>query len=155
MQMMEVIKNNRVLIIIVLTLLVLILFRSSGLNHFKNDAKKWAEPSVAQSNLITVGKVRSLAGKIMFINLDKGEKSAPDIQGEFQNIQADSVLRKDHITVILNHNGPVLLYTSDHGLSARIWMLLSQMGRNNIYILTNDADNEVLKYKFRPDTLLN
>jgi hypothetical protein len=150
---MELIKSNRVVIIIVLTILVLILFRSFGLNHFKNDIKKWAEPSVAQSNIITVGEARSLAGKTLVINLDKGEKTAPDIQGEFQNIQADSVLRKDHRTVILNHNGPILLYSSDHGLSARIWMLFSQMGRRNMYILTDSEDNEVLKYKFRPDTL--
>jgi hypothetical protein len=150
---MELIKNNRVVIIIVLTLLVLILFRSSGLNHFKNDAKKWAEPSIVQSNRITAEKVSSLTGKTLIINLDKGEKSDSGLPGEFQNIQADSILYKDHISMILKHEGPVLLLSSDLGLSARIWMLLSQMGRRNMYILTDSVDNEVLKYKFRPDTL--
>jgi hypothetical protein len=152
---MELIKNNKAVIVIVLVLMVLIFIRSSGLNHFKNDIKKWAEPSVLQSNTITIDKALSFTGKALIINLDKDANHDIDLTGHVQNIQADSVLRKEYVTTIIKHDGPVLLYSSDPGLSARIWMLLSQMGRNNIFILTNNADNEVLKYKFRPDTLLN
>ena len=154
-QIMELIKNNKAVIVIVLVLMVLIFIRSSGLNHFKNDIKKWAEPSVLQSNTITIDKALSFTGKALIINLDKDANHDIDLTGHVQNIQADSVLRKEYVTTIIKHDGPVLLYSSDPGLSARIWMLLSQMGRNNIFILTNNADNEVLKYKFRPDTLLN
>jgi hypothetical protein len=150
---MELIKNNKAVIVIVLVLMVLIFIRSSGLNHFKNDIKKWAEPSVLQSNTITIDKALSFTGKILIINLDKANHDI-DLAGDVQNIPADSVLRKEHVTTIIKHDGPVLLYSSDPGLSARIWMLLSQMGRNNIFILTNNAENEVLKYKFRPDTIL-
>jgi hypothetical protein len=64
-------------------------------------------------------------------------------------------LNKNNFSLIGKHNGPVLLYSADPGLSARIWMLLSQMGRRNIYILTDSTDNEILKYKFRPDSLMN
>ena len=152
---MELIKNNKAVIVIVLVLMVLIFIRSSGLNHFKNDIKKWAEPSVLQSNTITIDKALSFTGKALIINLDKDANHDIDLTGHVQNIQADSVLRKEYVTTIIKHDGPVLLYSSDPGLSARIWMLLSQMGRNNIFILTKNADNEVLKYKFRPDTLLN
>jgi len=152
---MELIKNNKAAIVIVLVLMVLIFIRSSGLNHFKNDIKKWAEPSVLQSNTITIDKALSFTGKALIINLDKDANHDIDLTGHVQNIQADSVLRKEYVTTIIKHDGPVLLYSSDPGLSARIWMLLSQMGRNNIFILTKNADNEVLKYKFRPDTLLN
>ena len=152
---MELIKNNKAVIVIVLVLMVLIFIRSSGLNHFKNDIKKWAEPSILQSNTITIDKALSFTGKALIINLDKDANHDIDLVGYVQNIPADSVLYKEHVTTIITHDGPVLLYSSDPGLSARIWMLLSQMGRNNIFILTKNADNEVLKYKFRPDTLLN
>ena len=152
-ELMELIKKYRAVIVVVLIILVLILIRSTGINHFKNDSKKWAEPSVKQSNIITVGKAGLLPGKILIINLDKSEEPAPDIPGEFQNIHADSLLRKDHISFNLKHDGPVLLLSSDRGLSARIWMLLSQMGRRNMFILSDSENNEVLKYKFRPDTL--
>jgi hypothetical protein len=152
---MELIKKNKVVIAIFLILLVLILIRSSGLNHFKNDAKKWAEPSLKQSNRITLDRAGSLTGKNLIINLDKDVSGIRELTSDAQNIPADSVLSKKHVTTIMKHDGPVLLFSSEPGLSARIWMILSQMGCRNIYILTNNADNEVFKYKFQPDTLLN
>jgi hypothetical protein len=152
---MELIKKNKVVIAIFLILLVLILIRSSGLNHFKNDARKWAEPSLKQSNRIILDRAGSLTGKNLIINLDKDVSGIRELTSDAQNIPADSVLSKKHVTTIMKHDGPVLLFSSEPGLSARIWMILSQMGCRNIYILTNNADNEVFKYKFQPDTLLN
>ena len=150
---MEFIKNNKIVIVIVVILLVLILFRSTGLNHFKNDIKKQAEPSVLQSNTINPDKAGSLKGNLLAVNLDKNAGNIKGFAGRVQNISADSVLSKDHIKMLMKHDGPVLLYSSEPGLSARIWMILSQLGCRNIYILTENTDNEVLKYKFQPDTL--
>jgi len=152
---MELIKKYRLVIIVVLPILILVLIRSSGLNHFKNDAKKWAESSVKQSNIMTIEQVVSPSGKNLIINLDKEVSQISKLTGDVQNIQADSILSKKHVNLIMSHDGPVLLFSLDPGLSAKIWMILSQLGCRNIYILTNSADNEVFKYKFRPDTLLN
>ena len=152
---MEFLKKIKVVIVIVLIILVLVLIRSTGIYHFKNDAKKWAEPSLKQSNRITLDRAGSLTGKNLIINLDKDVSRIRELTSDAQNIPADSVLSKKHVTTIMKHDGPVLLFSSESGLSARIWMILSQMGCMNIYILTNNADNEVFKYKFRPDTLFN
>jgi hypothetical protein len=152
---MEFIKKYKLVIVVVLPILILVLIRSAGLNHFKNDAKKWAEPSIKQSNRITIEQAGSLKKKSLTINLDKDVVRIRELTGDVQNIPADSVLRKNHVSMILKHDGPVMLFSSDPGLSARIWMILSQMGCRNIYILTNSSDNEVFKYKFRPDTLSN
>jgi hypothetical protein len=133
--------------------LVLILFRSSGYSHFKNDAGKWAEPSVKQSNTITIEQAETSAGKNMVVYLDKVVNPVMGITGDVQKIPADSILGKNHFNTIRKYDGRVLLSSSDPGVSARIWMILSQMGCSNIYILTNETDNEVLKYKFRPDSL--
>jgi hypothetical protein len=150
---MELIKKIKGVIAIVLIILVLVLIRSSGIYHFKDDAKKWAEPSVKQSNKITLEQAGSLTGKSLIINLDKDVSMVRALTSDTQNIPADSVLCKNHIAMIMKHDGPVLLFSSDPGLSARIWMILSQLGFKNIYILTKNTDNEVFKYKFRPDTL--
>lgn len=152
---MELIRKFRLVIAVVVPILILVLIRSCGSNHFKNGIKKWAEPSAMQSNIITIEKAGSLEGKALIIILDKDVSHVKQLTGEAQNIPPDSVLSKNHITSILKHKGPVLLFSSDQGLAARIWMLLSQMGCRNIYIVTDSTDNEVLKYKFRPDTLLN
>jgi rhodanese-related sulfurtransferase len=150
---MELLKNYKVVISVVLIVLVLVVFRSAGVNHFKSDAKKWAEPSFRQSNILTVDQAKLLRGNNLAINLDKDLTSISGIPGDIQNISADSILSKKHLSTIINHDGPVLLLSSDPGLSARIWMVLSQMGRKNIYILTSSTDNEVLKYKFRPESM--
>jgi hypothetical protein len=151
---MELLKKYRLVIIVVLPILILVLIRSTGLNHFKNDAKKRAEPSVKQSNIMIIEQAGSLSGKNLIINLDKEVSQISKLTGDVQNIPADSVLTKNYVTMIMKHDGPVLLFSSDPGLSARIWMILSQLGCSNIYILTDKADNEVFKYKFKPDTLL-
>ena len=150
---MEFLKKIKVVIVIVLIILVLVLIRSTGIYHFKNDAKKWAEASVKQSNRLTIDQVDSLKGNYLIINLDKDGSTISELTGHVKNIPADSVLNKNHITLIMKHESPVLLFSSEAGLSARIWMILSQMGCRNIYILTKNADNEVFKYKFRPDSL--
>jgi rhodanese-related sulfurtransferase len=124
-------------------------------SHFKNDAKKWAEPSIDKSNIINIKKTGSLNGKVLMIYLDKDANHIIETSGDSRNIPPDSILNKNNFSLIGKHNGPVLLYSADPGLSARIWMLLSQMGRRNIYILTDSTDNEILKYKFRPDSLMN
>jgi hypothetical protein len=150
---MELLKNYKVVISVVLIVLVLVIIRSAGINHFKSDAKKWAEPSFNKSNAITPDQVKLLKGDDLVINLDKDLTFTGTIQGDLQNISADSILSKKHLYTILKHEGPVLLLSSDPGLSARIWMVLSQMGCKNIYILTSSTDNEVLKYKFHPESM--
>jgi hypothetical protein len=150
---MELIKKFKVVIGIVLITLILVFIRSTGTNHFKNDAKKWADPSVKQSNTISLEQAQMLKGENLIISLDKESVSISGINGETLKIPADSILSKNNLNLIRKHDGKVLIVSSEPGLSARIWMILSQMGCRNVYILSNTADNEVLKFKFQPDSL--
>jgi hypothetical protein len=152
---MEILKNYKAVIATVFIVLVLVVIRSMGVNRFKNDAIRWAEPSFTQANIVTSEQVRSLKGKNLTINLDTKMIPGGEITGDLKNISADSIINRDIAKSILRHKGPVLIYSSQPGLSARIWMILSQMGCKNIYILTDKADNEIFKYKFRPDTLIS
>jgi hypothetical protein len=151
---MEFIKRYKVVIAVVLPLLILVLIRSLGTNHFKTDAIKWAQPSVLRSNIISLDKAVSLPGNKLFINLvgKNGVIVTPGMKSI--NISADSILNKKVLHSIKNNDGPVLLYSSEEGISARVWMLLSQLGQRNIYIVSDDPENEVMKNKFRPDTLI-
>jgi hypothetical protein len=150
---MEFIRKYRFEIALLLPIIVLVVIRSMGLNHFRNDAKRWAGPSVKATNLLSAAQAGTLSGNILIINLDKNSSSPREITGDVQNIPADSVLSKKYISLIKNHDGPVLISSMDTGLSARIWMILSQMGCQSVYIYTKASDNEVLKYKFQPENL--
>ena len=153
MKLTEVIKKNWEVIVIVLILLVLILVRSTGKNHFKNDDKKWAQSSISKSDIIISEKLRLPDGKNLLINLDKDTSKLTKNNSDLLNISPDSVFSKKYFNTIMKHDGPVLLFSSNSGVSARVWMLLCQMGRKKLYIFSDKADNEVLKYKFKPDSI--
>lgn len=151
---MNVINKYKIVLAIVLPILILVLIRSFGANHFKSDAKKLAESSVKKSNIITGEQINALSGEKLFINLGEAGRYLKEITSDTLFISADSILNKKNLNIFRKHDGPVLLLSSEKAVSARIWMVLSQMGFENIFILTNDPESEVLKYKFRPDTLV-
>ena len=151
---MELINKYKVVIAVVLPILILVLIRSLGANHFKSDVKRWAEPSVMRSNIITGEQIGTLSGEKLIINLGEEGCGINEMTRDALHIPADSLFSKNNLNTIRKHDGPILLFSSEKAVSARIWMVLSQMGYKNIFILTNDVDNEVFKYKFRPDTLV-
>lgn len=151
---MELLNKYKIVIAVVLPILILVLIRSFGANHFKGDAKRWAEPSVMRSNIITRDQTGTLSGEKLIINLSEESSGINNLSMNSLNIPADSILSKNNLNRIRNHNGPMLLFSTRTAVSVRVWMILSQMGYKNIFILTDNADNEVLKYKFRPDTLV-
>jgi hypothetical protein len=151
---MKFIIRYKVIIAVVLPIVILVLIRSFWPNQFKVDAIRWAEPSFASLNTIPVNQMGTITGDRLIINLDEENFSISEQGNNILNIAADSVLIRNNLKVIRKHDGPVMLFSSEVDLSARIWMVLSQMGFDNLYILTDDTVNEVLKYKFRPDTLV-
>jgi hypothetical protein len=152
---MEIINNYKTVIIIVITVLVLVIIRSVSPNHFKPDAERWAKPTLSRTNTVTTGQIEQLSGKKLIINLD-GETNELEKMGfESITINPDSLIIKKNIGIIRKHDGPVLLVSSEAAISARMWMILSQMGCKNIYILTENNDYEVFKNKFRPDSIVS
>lgn len=140
---------------IVIPVLILVIIRSVSTNHFKPDAPRLAEPSATGSNLISNDEIVSLSGEILLINLSEVKADIAEIvtETEVLNITPDAILEKSGFKKIASHKGSVVLYSSDVSVASRMWMFLSQMGIKNLYILTNDKNNESFKNKFRPDTL--
>ena len=150
---MNFLKKYKTILLILLPVLILVLVRSAGLNHFKTDAWKHAEKSFSRSNLINSERLSQTEGKKLILNLGKDVIKHIPPEAMVKSVSTDSILNKQNIRLILNHDDPVIISSSELAVSARIWMLLSQMGVGNLYILTEDPEPEVLKYKFRPDTL--
>lgn len=151
---MNLIKKYRIVIAVVLPVLILILIKSVGTNHFRNDAKRWAESSLMRSNIISFEKAGALEGDKLIINLDEGNKIIQDLNIKTINIPENTILDKNNLKILRGHKGPVFIFSEEKALSARIWMVLSQMGNDNIFVLTSNTDDEEFKYKFRPDTTI-
>jgi hypothetical protein len=144
---MRIIKEYKIVLMVVVPILILVLLRTIGPAHFKPDAKKWAEPSVSRSNIITSEQLSSLSGEKLIINLIDDANTEKYISDYELSIRTDSILKKTYLKKIRNHNGPVLLFSSDPAVTARIWMILRQLGISQLFILTKDSDNEVSKNK--------
>ena len=54
---MEFLKESKTVIAIVVIILILVIIRAVSVNHFRSDAKRWAEPSVARSNTVTSDQI--------------------------------------------------------------------------------------------------
>lgn len=147
---MEIIKKFKAVILVLLVVIVLVILRTSG-NHFKPDAGKWAAPSADGSNMITREQIIDLKGDLFIITLDKPESSSG--LSDATNILPASLLESENLKKIRKNKGPVILYSEDPSVSAGTWMVLSQMGIKNLYILSESPDNEILRNEFQPDTI--
>lgn len=152
--MIKLIKRYSLAIAVVIPLVAIILIRSSSTGRFRYDANRWAEPSFSGSNIVTPETAARLKGSIVIIELDKTGIVPEGIKGEILIISPDSVMNKMQRKLISKNRGPVLIHSADHSLSAKIWMVLSQSGLKNVYILSEDPDNETGKEKFRPDSVI-
>jgi hypothetical protein len=141
-------------IAVALPLIILLTIRTCSTRTFKYDARKWASPSFDNSNVINEMSMGSLKGDKLIVDLDSSSDRIVDNSPSAIHISPDSILLKKHLNKIRDHKGPVLLFSSDPALSARLWMILSETGCNNLYILASSDSEEIFKSKFRPDTLV-
>jgi hypothetical protein len=144
-------KKYYIVLAVLLPLLVLVLIKSLSRDHFRNDASRWTAPSISKTNVITTENLKALEGNTLIViigNWDEAFKA----KGEIVIIPAESLLEKENQKKLRVHSGNIVLVSDDPALSARMWMLLSQMGYKKLYILSDSVEDEALKHKFQPDT---
>jgi hypothetical protein len=151
--LMKIVKKYIIVIAIALPVLILITVKTFNATGFKYDAKRWSGPSFNGSNLVSISGLSTIQGNKLIVILDNGGGKEFDKSIVTVSIPPDDILERKNLKLIREHKGPVLLYSADPSLSSRIWMIISQTGVKDIYILTDSKDNEILKYKFRPDTI--
>ncbi len=149
---METLKKYRFVSAVFIILLAAVLYRSFSHSGFRYDAPKLAGQSFQGSNIVTEEQIPGFQNALI-IDLNNSE-ILKDKYSEFTlKVNPDSILEKKSIRRIIKNKGPVILVSSENAISARVWMILSQKGIKNIFILSEEKDFEVLKNKFRPDTL--
>jgi hypothetical protein len=150
---MELIRKSKGIIITAMLSVVLVIVLIFGSGHFRYDTKKWAEPFITRSNIITPEAASLMKGQVLLVNFDLSPGQVINIIPKHVNIPADSILQKKYRRLIDSNKGPVVLFSSDVSIAVRAWTILSRSGYRNLYILTFFPDDEVLKEKIRPDTM--
>jgi hypothetical protein len=150
---MEIFKQFRIFSAIFLLILITVLYRSFTNSIFRYDAVKMALPSFHGENIITEEQIPAMEDKALIIDIGSSDSIKVKSVKTIKKISPDSILDKKYTGKLLRHKGPKILLSSDNSISAKIWMLLSQKGIRNIYILPYEKDSEALKYNLKPDSL--
>jgi hypothetical protein len=137
--MMKFLKQNWLVISIFLLVSLLVLIRTFSYKNFRYDAVKWAAPSALGTNILTEDQIPALSGDKLLINLGNKATSNQQFRDITLDMNPESLLEKTNLKLIRRNKGPVILYSEESSVSARVWMVLSEMGLKNIYILSNDA----------------
>jgi hypothetical protein len=151
-KIMKQLRPYFLVIIFVLPVIILVLIRALAPGNFKPDSQKLAEASFTGSNLLNKEQVAAFRTKLLIVKLVNTEAGQMNPSSDTLVIAAGHLLKKENLKVIRGHDGPVLLVSEDPAISAKVWMILSQMGYHDLFILKEKDSSEVLKYKFRPDT---
>lgn len=139
-------------ILVVLPVIVLVLIRAMAAGGFKPDASGLAKASFTGANLVNREQASSLGSKPLIVKFVKEDAGQMNPSRDTLFVKASRLLDKENLKAIHVYNGPVLLVSDDPAISAKAWMILSQMGYRDLFVMTDRDSTEVLKYKFRPDT---
>ncbi|MFA5328209.1 MAG: hypothetical protein WC384_10500 [Prolixibacteraceae bacterium] len=149
---MKRIKNILVVVLILLILLVLVISRSTDQNLFKRNVNSALEKSENGSNTISPDELKARTTAYLVINLDPGRISPSISVEKIIAIPLQNLLDEANRKILKEVDGDLILYSSENATSAKAWVILNQLGFQNVYILSSGENPEVLKYKFQPDT---
>ncbi|MDF1546180.1 MAG: rhodanese-like domain-containing protein [Bacteroidales bacterium] len=155
----------------VIIILILLIIKSLDKDSFELSAKDVHQISLEQKHILSVEDYKHKKySKENFVLIDlrsKGEYESEHLDGAI-NIEPVALFKNADIEQ--NKSGVYYVFYSENlAKTTKTWTILSQIGYNNIYILdvpgeliTEDLfvkdslplGNEVLKYKFQPDTLI-
>jgi len=141
------------IIVLVVPIAVFVVLKAFNPVRFESDAVKQAAPSLRHENFISPAELVYPTDRLIIDVSENGVCMRKLPKGAL-HMPAASILEKRNLKIIRKNKLPLVVASDDRGEAARIWMLLSQMGVEPLHILRDSADNEILKYKFRPDSTI-
>lgn len=138
---MKILNQYRFSLILFLVIVALVLLRSFNPAGFRYDATRWAEASVNGSNILTIEQVSALEGEVMLLKLESESELPVTFKAKTVAVAPEALADKEILKNIRKHRGPVILYSANGSVSSRVWMILSEMGMKNVFILTDPASD--------------
>ncbi len=137
---MKSLKQYRIILAVFILVLTLVMIRTISPGNFKYDAVKWADPSATGSNIINEVQMDAMNGNKLLVDLGNEPVSISRFRDTSIRTDPGSILDKPYINLIRKNKGPVILYSEKIDEAAKVWMILSEMGIKDLYILAGSAD---------------
>ncbi|OFX63174.1 MAG: hypothetical protein A2066_06720 [Bacteroidetes bacterium GWB2_41_8] len=149
---MNQLKNLKIVVLVLVVLLILVIVRNSNQHIFKQEVKTALEAVKNNSNLISPEQLLQLKSKWLVVNI--GADNLPDSLRIENSIRLpfENLLDRANRKILEEVEGDLILYSSDEATASKAWIILNQLGFENIFILNLGDKPEELKYKFQPDT---
>jgi hypothetical protein len=136
---MELLKRYRLILTIILLVAALVLIRSFSRDSFRYDAVRWAASSADGSNMINADQIDQAGEQVLLISLGNTSEVPAPFRERSVIISPGSILDRENMRMIRKNKGPVVLWSDNASVSARVWMILSEMGMKNLYILSDQG----------------
>lgn len=142
-------KNLKIVLLILVVVLVLVIVKTIGKKGFKQDAANAVEALVTNNFMIQGNELENTESQYLIVDLDESGSS------QFENslkIPFEKILEESSLEKFKETESKILLVSADNSVAAKAWVILNQLDFKNLFILSNEENPEVLKYKFQPDT---
>ena len=139
-------KNITWILGVLLILLVLVLVRTFNSNLFKRNVSE----ALTTDMTVSVQDLSALKGSYSVVELDAENQRFPNSLV----LPFNQLLEKENKEKLASLDGKILLYSSNISTSSKAWVILNQLEFDGVYILSDEENPEVLKYKFQPDTTI-
>ncbi len=146
---MKKLRELKIVIVILLIISVLVIVKTTGKNRFNHDAKDAIEAVSGNNFSVSLNDFKT--AETQFLVVDLNESGSAQFENSMK-VQFEKLLEESTIQKLKDTQGKILLVSDDNSQTAKAWVILNQMGIKNAFVLANDENPEVLKYKFQPDT---
>jgi rhodanese-related sulfurtransferase len=164
-------RNKGLFIVLIpLVLLILLVFlKSINQDSFELDAVQTHKMSLEQSHLLSMQQFREKSQDSVVVLVDLRIENEYK-KGSFKdavNIPFTDILENEELKELKSSGNAIVLFSNSLSGSAKALTLLTQMGYSKLFVLDIPSElvsegftikdsivpgNELLKYKFQPDT---
>lgn len=137
------------MLIFMVVVLVLVIVRTAGKNGFNQDAKN-AVKAVSNNNFsISLNELKTNEKDYLIVDLS--ESVSVQYKNHLQ-IPLENLIDKINLQKLKETKNKILLFSDNDSKAEKAWVILNQLGFENVFVLLNDEIIEVFKYEFQPDT---
>lgn len=144
-------KSLGFVLLLLIIILVLVVVRSTNNNLFKQDSKSAIESAQKNSNSISNTQLKKLTTDYLVVVLENPEEFESSQFKNSINIPFENILEKENRKILRETTAEIILFSEEISTASKVWVLLNQLGFNNVLILQQEENDEVFKYKFQPD----
>ncbi len=144
---MKNLKEFSLVIGLLLIVTALAFFRASNKNRFSVTTGNIAETLKNESVFVEAGNLQVND----FLVVELGDNSNNDKFPAAVKVTFEGLTDKD-FREQLETSGKKILLTGNESQTAKAWVILNQLGIENLFILTETKNPETLRYTFVPDT---